>query len=134
MKAFQPRFFTMAAQMSNKVDSQPKKNMLPLHQAIKKRDRSEIVRLLAENTFLEAKDGQGRTALHLAALLGIEELVQLLLKADANTEAKDYEGMTPLDYASWYLHQGIVVLLEIKVEEYQTSSITALESFYFFWV
>lgn len=124
----------MATQLSNKVDSQSKKNTLPLHQAIKTSDRSEVVRLLAENTFLEAKDGQGRTALHLAALLGIAELVQLLLEADADTKAKDCEDMTPLDYASWYLHQGIVQLLDIKVKEYQASSITALESFYFFWV
>ncbi|KFX95265.1 hypothetical protein O988_05878 [Pseudogymnoascus sp. VKM F-3808] len=124
----------MAAQLNNEVDSQSKKNTLPLHQAIKMSDRSEVVRLLAENTFLEAKDGQGRTALHLAALLGVEELVQLLLKADANTKAKDCEDMTPLDYASWYLHQGVVQLLDIEVEEYQARSITALESFYFFWI
>jgi ankyrin repeat protein len=101
----------LAPKMSNKVESQSKDNLPPLHQAIMKSDRSEISRLLAENTDIEARDDQGRTALHLAALLGFEDLVQLLLKAEANTEVKDYEDMTPLHYASWYLHQGVVKLL-----------------------
>lgn len=100
--------------MSSKVDSQSKDNLLPLHQAIMKNDRSEISRLLAENTDIEAWNYQGRTALHLAALLVLEDLVQVLLKADANIEVKDHEDMTPLHYASWYLHQGIVKLLESK--------------------
>jgi ankyrin repeat protein len=106
-----PTRVIMALKMVNKVDSQSKDNLPPLHQAIMKSDRSEISRLLAENTDIEARNDQGRTAFHLAALLGFEDLVQLLLKADANTEVKDHEDMTPLHYASWYLHQGIVKLL-----------------------
>jgi ankyrin repeat protein len=90
------RIESMAPKMSNKVDSQSKDNMLPLHQAIMKSDMSEISRLLAENTDIEARNDQGRTALHLAALLGFEDLVQLLLKAKANTEVKDCEDMKPL--------------------------------------
>lgn len=62
--------------------------------------RLEISRLLAEKTDIEARNDQGRTALHLAALLGLENLVQVLLNADADIEVKDYEDMTPLHYAS----------------------------------
>jgi ankyrin repeat protein len=104
----------MPPKTKSKVDLQSKGDFPPLHQAIMKSDRSEINRLLAKSTNIEARNSQGRTALHLAALLGLEDLVLLLLKADANTEVKDYEDMTPLHYASWYLHQGIVKLLEIK--------------------
>jgi len=59
-----------------------------------KSDRSEISRLLTENTNIEARNDQGRTALHLDAALGFEDLVQLLHKADAKIEVKDYEDMT----------------------------------------
>jgi ankyrin repeat protein len=104
----------MAPQTSSKVDSQSKDNLPPLHQAIMKSDRLEISRLLAEDTDLEVRNDQGRTALHLAALLGLEDLVQVLLNADADIEVKDHEDMTPLHYASWYLHQGVVKLLEVK--------------------
>jgi ankyrin repeat protein len=80
--------FVMAPEMSDKVGSQSKDNLPPLHQAIMKSDRSEIIRLLAENTDIEAKNDQARTPLHVAALLGLEDLVQLLLEADANYRSK----------------------------------------------
>lgn len=37
-----------------------------------------------------------------------------LLKADASIDEKDHEDMTPLHYAAWYLHWGVVKPLETK--------------------
>jgi tetratricopeptide (TPR) repeat protein len=48
----------------------------------------------AEN--IEAKDDQGRTALHVAAHRGRIEEVKLLLDKGANIEARDNDGNTPL--------------------------------------
>jgi cytohesin len=42
---------------------------------------------------------EGRTALHEAAGRGNLELARLLLKAGADPQAKDDEGLTPMDWA-----------------------------------
>lgn len=41
----------------------------------------------------------GRTALHLAASLGSDDIVDMLLQAGASPQAQDNEGLTPIDLA-----------------------------------
>ena len=55
--------------------------------------------LLNHNADLEAKDLDGMTALHWAVKQGLPDVVELLVEKNANTEAMDNNGKTPLDLA-----------------------------------
>jgi len=50
--------------------------------------------------FAECSDGQGRTAMHWAAMCGSVECMQLLLDARCECDLRDLRGMTPLHYAA----------------------------------
>ncbi|KAG2154915.1 ankyrin repeat-containing domain protein [Suillus bovinus] len=54
---------------------------------------------------------QGKTALHMAALKGNEELVRMLCDLGADFDLSDNKGNTPLHYASSWGHIPIVQLL-----------------------
>ena len=45
---------------------------------------------------------KGETPLHRAAAFGTEETIQLLLDANANVQARDAHGESPLSWGSWY--------------------------------
>lgn len=51
------------------------------------------------------------TALHCGAEDGNAEIVELLLKANANPNLKDFKGKTPLDWAVWKDNKDIIDLL-----------------------
>ncbi len=55
--------------------------------------------LLGAGARVNEVDGQGRTALHGAALGGRNEIVKLLAARGADLQARDARGLTPLDYA-----------------------------------
>jgi uncharacterized protein len=55
--------------------------------------------LLSAGSNVNEVDGQGRTALHGAALGGRNDIVKLLAARGANLQARDARGLTPLDYA-----------------------------------
>ena len=61
---------------------------------------------------VDQKNLSGKTALHIAAQLGLESLVQEMLSANASTDVKDNEGITPREYAAWNFHYGVIKLLE----------------------
>ena len=48
---------------------------------------------------MNAKNNRGRTPLHRAANKGHKETVELLIAAGANVNAKDADGVPPLDWA-----------------------------------
>lgn len=56
-------------------------------------------------------DGEGHTALHLAALKGDTELAKLSISKGGDLEARDVQTFTPLHYASWMGHTEVVKLL-----------------------
>ncbi|XP_037937308.1 L-asparaginase-like isoform X1 [Teleopsis dalmanni] len=60
---------------------------------------------------LTQPDPSGRTALHLAALHGHEDIVRFLLPFHENLEETDLLGLTPLDYATRAKHFTIVNLM-----------------------
>lgn len=65
---------------------------------------------------------EDRTPLHMVAAQGDIKIVQLLLKANADVEARDKFGKTPLDVAREQGYEEIVQLLETYVpDETKTS-------------
>ncbi len=64
--------------------------------SVKHSDYSTLKALIAEKQDLDAADGNGMTALHLAALQNDLKSVHLLLKAKANPSATTDYGITPL--------------------------------------
>ncbi len=57
-----------------------------IHQAVKDEDISLVRTLIASGANVNEQDSSRRTPLHLAAWRGNTEIVQLLLRADANTK------------------------------------------------
>ena len=72
-----------------------------------------IVALLDGGAAINAASRQGLTPLHVAAALGLAEVVQLLLSrgADASLRDEGFAHATPLDYAVQAGHQAVVDLL-----------------------
>ncbi|KAF8195743.1 ankyrin repeat-containing domain protein [Mycena galopus ATCC 62051] len=60
---------------------------------------------------LDWSNVHGKTALHIAALKGHEELVRMLCDFEADVDLSDNKGNTPLHYASSWGHIPIVQLL-----------------------
>jgi len=61
---------------------------------------------------------EGKTALHVAAMKGNEELVQMLCDLGADVDLADNDGNTPLHYASAWGHITIVQLLIERGRQY----------------
>lgn len=62
--------------------------------------KDELKTLLASGFDVNSKDRHGRTALHLAAMLGQSELLSYLLSRGADVNARDGLGRTPLMLAA----------------------------------
>jgi len=54
---------------------------------------------------------RGETPLHRAAAFASETVIQMLLNAGANREARDANGDSPLTWASWYLRPRPILRL-----------------------
>ena len=72
-------------------------------EAAKSGETAEVERLLKEGADPEAKDGEGRPALYLAAWKGHLDALKLLRKHGATLDATDSPGHTTLMWAA-YLH------------------------------
>lgn len=77
-------------------------------------DLETLKALLTSNAGINAKDSDGKTPLHRAALHGQRRLAELLLANHADIDAKDNEGKTPLHYAVAYGPTDLVELLLAK--------------------
>ena len=55
---------------------------------------------LAAGTDVDARDGLGRTSLHIAADFGRKKIAELLIAKGADVNARDEYGDTPLDNVS----------------------------------
>ncbi|KAK0384519.1 hypothetical protein NLU13_8605 [Sarocladium strictum] len=74
-------------------------------------------RYLSQRIDVNAKDAQGRTALHMAAERGLVLVVEYLLEADADVSRRDLKGNTPLHYALGNGHQDVGdVLMEAAAD------------------
>lgn len=91
----------------------------PIHDAARKGDVKKVKALLQSDPKLAtAKDSEGDTPLHLAALHGQLEVAQALIDAGANVNAKNsYPPFLPDDLNQFYAtnsHQDPVILLQVQ--------------------
>ena len=86
--------------------------MAQLMDAIRHDDLDKARALLRDHGELAAfKDGNGVTALHGAAFLGFPDMVELLLTNNADVNARDVQGETPLLAAKMARHRDVAGLL-----------------------
>ena len=85
------------------------------HQAAKSGSLQDIRKLCEKDGFLHVnsriQDDTQKTPLHRAAESGHENVVEFLIKHDADTDAKDKDDWTPLQYACRFGHIKIIKLL-----------------------
>jgi tyrosine-protein kinase len=68
-----------------------------LHRATREGNVDIVLELTRDSArSLDARNEEGMTATHIAASLGFDEILSLLLEAGAHVNAKDSEGNTPL--------------------------------------
>lgn len=84
----------------------------PLLDALHYKRPDAVPWLLEHGARIDATDGDGRTALHYAAMRGIRPaIVECLLEHGAKPNAKDARGRTPLDFARAKSRTKLIPLL-----------------------
>lgn len=86
----------------------------------------QVAALLKQDPkLINARDGDGKTALHWAALYGQKKLLELLLAEKADVNLLDADGFTPLHWAATFNQSDAVKVLlankadtNLKVEKY----------------
>jgi hypothetical protein len=88
--------------------------------AVERGDRDTVAQMLESDASLAVSvDATGATALHHAAFHGRREIVDILLKAGANINARDEtHGATPAGWAIHYLRER-GALLAIEIEDFR---------------
>ena len=66
-----------------------------------------VAQLLQAKAEIEARNSDGWTALHLAAVTGKEAVVETLLRAKADPNAVDKYGKTATQVAEQYCHPAL---------------------------
>jgi ankyrin repeat protein len=83
----------------------------PLAAAVKRRDRTKIASLLAQNVDVNAAQADGMTALHWAAYHDDAKTAKRILAAGGNAQAANRYGVTPLSIACQNGNGTIVEML-----------------------
>ena len=78
-----------------------RRNNSSLHIAVNNNSIKMVKYLLnKKDKKVNAKNDDGQTALHLACASGKDEIINLLIRNDANINAKDSQGNKPFDLVS----------------------------------
>ena len=85
-----------------------------LIEAAKSDDLKSAEELLLRNHDVDVRDENGRTALFLAAIMGNEDFVELLLRFNPRIGAVDKFGSSPIYYAAAANHVGVLEILAKK--------------------
>jgi len=91
-----------------------------LHRAVRDNDMGEVRRLLLRGAEVDCPDAHGRTPLHLAAELGRERALVLLLAHGADPTRSGARGQTPLDAARMSWHMPLVDRMRDHLAEVAT--------------
>lgn len=85
---------------------------IALHKAVLKNDGVLVKTLLAQGVSAEQRDGKERTPIFRAAHRGYDEIIRILLDANADPNAVDKWGNTPLFEAA---QQGHVISVDLLI-------------------
>lgn len=83
----------------------------PLQNLILQGEMTKIEQAIDNDLDLDHRDRAGWTALHMAAYLGHESIVDLLLQKGANALVREFNGLKPVDLAGSEGHTNIVARL-----------------------
>lgn len=89
----------------------------PLHQAVKDINEAKVRILVNEGADVNARDKDGKTALHLAAPIGRYSLVEFLVEAGSDIHIKDNAHKTALVYAIEKNRIKVILYLSKKANE-----------------
>eukprot|EP01126_Amoeba_proteus_P055454 TRINITY_DN6887_c0_g3_i3.p1 TRINITY_DN6887_c0_g3~~TRINITY_DN6887_c0_g3_i3.p1 ORF type:complete len:1928 (-),score=499.26 TRINITY_DN6887_c0_g3_i3:166-5883(-) len=81
-----------------------------------KKDLAGVKSCIDRGVDLNNKDSFGRTALHIAALVGATEIAKLLLEKGAMVSCRTSDGRTALHLAAQYDHPEVVRLIAEKIK------------------
>ena len=84
----------------------------PLLVAIQNNQNLATEKLLQRAANINAKDKDGNTTLHFAAITGNEIIGRKLIEMGVNVNAMDNQGITPLYLAKYCKHPNVVNLLK----------------------
>lgn len=93
--------------------SQNPMKVAPIHAAVAGKNAEVIDLILSSNPDVNARQQQGWTAIHSAAMHGDLALLEKLLARGADPMVKNDDGKTPLDLAREKGHEHIVAPLEV---------------------
>ena len=104
----------------------------PLHKACEEGDLFAVKQLIEDGASVNAKDENGRTPLHLAAMKrGNGEILRFLLEAKADVNVQDKKGRTALHFAAenYYMFGGkLLIDYGANLELVDRNGVTPLES------
>ena len=84
---------------------------ISIQDAIEEGDIQAVMQHLAAGTDVNAKDERGGTALYSAAVVGHNEIAELLINKGADVRVKNKASFTPLHEGAYNGHKEIVELL-----------------------
>ena len=84
----------------------------PLIVAIQNNQISTFEKLIEKGSNIFAKDKDGNTPLHFAAIVGNENIVRKLILQGSNVNATDNQRVTPLYLAKYFKHLNVINLLK----------------------
>lgn len=91
-----------------KINVYDNDGMTPLHCAVSNGNVELVEYLVEQGAFLNTPDKTtGSTELHLAVAMGYNDIVDLLLEKGSDPAVRDFEQLTPFDYAMKYKHREL---------------------------
>ena len=77
-------------------------------------DFAGVKKQLSKGVKINTEDSKGLSALSWASRSGCEDLAKYLLRRGANINHMSINGFTPLAWAKWYKHIGVIKVLELR--------------------
>ena len=86
----------------------------PITIAASRCDLVAVKKQLSKGVKVNAEDSKGLSALSWASRNGCEDLAKHLIKRGADAKHMSMNGFTPLAWAKWYRHIGVIKVIELR--------------------